>query len=72
MNEFMHLIGANDVRAAGNAISSAAGQIQSAAGQFDSSVQDLKRFMDDWLQRFEYLLNEQQKNQNNKEDESDE
>ena len=62
MAEHVHLIGAEEVSRAGTQISSAASDMQRAASNIDQSVFNLREFMDDWLNRFEYILNEHQKN----------
>jgi len=63
MPEYVHLIGAEDVARAGSQISSAAGDMQRAASSIDQSIFNLRQFMDDWLNRFEFVLNEHQKKQ---------
>ncbi len=54
--EHINLLGAEDVRSAGQNISSAAGDMNRAASSFDASVQDMKRFLDDWMMRLEEVL----------------
>lgn len=54
--ETVHLIGAEDVRSAGNTISGAADEMKRAAGNIDYALQQHQRFMDDWLQRFEAVV----------------
>jgi hypothetical protein len=49
--ETIHLIGAEDVRRAGNEISSAADQIQRAASGFDNSAERLTRQLEDHAMR---------------------
>lgn len=60
--QYVHLIGAEDIRRAGSNINSAADNMQRAASNFDQSIFSLRQYMDDWLNRFEYILNEHQKN----------
>jgi hypothetical protein len=54
--EYVHLIGAEDIRSAGNSMRSAADDMRSAASSIDSSFDRHQRFLDDWLQRFEAAL----------------
>lgn len=56
MADFINLIGAEDVRAAGNTMRSAADTMGSAAGSFTWALEQHQRFMDDWLQRFADVL----------------
>lgn len=49
----IHLHGAEDVRVAGSRMVDAADTMRSAASNIDGSMENFKRFMDDWLQRFE-------------------
>jgi len=56
MAEFIHLMGAEDVRAAGSSIRSAASEIQRAASQIDESLNRHRIFMDDWLLRLEDIF----------------
>lgn len=53
MVDTVHLIGAEEVRSAGNTISHAADEMKRAAGNMEYALQQHQRFMDDWLQRFE-------------------
>ena len=56
MSEYIHLIDAEDVRAAGHQMASAADDMNRAAGNFESLFERHYRFMDDWLQRFESAI----------------
>ncbi|WP_095081660.1 hypothetical protein [Mesorhizobium sophorae] len=56
MAEYMHLIGAEEVRSAGNAMSGAASEMRGAASSIDSAFERHHRFLDDWLQRFEAAM----------------
>jgi Sec-independent protein translocase protein TatA len=56
MTEYMHLIGAEDVRAAGRAMNEAASEMQRAMSYMDSALQQHQRFMDDWLMRFQQTM----------------
>ena len=58
-DQYVHLIGAEDIRRAGANIDSAATNMNRAAANFDSSVYRLIRFMDDWLMRFEQIIDKQ-------------
>lgn len=59
MAEYMHLVGAEDVRSAANTMSSAASEMNSAARSIDWTMEQQRRFMDDWLQRFEAIVEKQ-------------
>jgi hypothetical protein len=61
MSEYIHLIGADDVRSAGHQMACAASEMSQAASSFDSVFERQRRFMDDWLQRFESVLEEMKK-----------
>jgi len=52
------LLGAEDVRSAGNTIKSAAEDMNRAANSISDSLTDYKGFMDDWLVRLSILLEE--------------
>ncbi|WP_095203699.1 hypothetical protein [Mesorhizobium carmichaelinearum] len=56
MAEYMHLIGAEEVRSVGNAMSGAASEMRGAASSIDSAFERHHRFLDDWLQRFEAAM----------------
>lgn len=56
MSEHVILIGAEDVRSAGNTISHAAEEMKQAVRNFDYTLDRHHLFMDDWLQRFEAVL----------------
>lgn len=55
--ESIYLNGAEDVRSAGNTMSNAADEMKRAAGNIDYTMQQHQRFLDDWLQRFEVVVN---------------
>jgi phosphoribosylpyrophosphate synthetase len=50
------LIGADDVRSAGGTIARAAETMSSAASTISSALEQHQRFMEDWLQRFEFVI----------------
>ena len=52
MSDYVHLVGAEDVRTAAITMRSAAEQMQSAAMAIDSSLERHQRFLDEWLERF--------------------
>ena len=56
MSEYIHLIGAEDVKSAGHQMASAASDMSRAVGNFESVFFQHHRFMDDWLQRFELAI----------------
>lgn len=51
------LVGADDVRAGGNAMREAAQEMKNAAGMIEDSLNRHRQFMDDWLDRFSSALN---------------
>lgn len=59
MAEYMHLIGAEDVRTAANRMASAGADMQQAATIIDSALERHRGFMDDWLQRLEAVMRPQ-------------
>jgi hypothetical protein len=50
------LVGAEEVASAGRQMREAAAEMNRAAGNMEASVQELKRFMDDWLNRLENIF----------------
>ena len=56
MNDYMHLIGADEVKSAGSSMCSAANDLRRAADVFDESLHRHQLFLDDWLQRLEGIL----------------
>jgi len=56
MADYMTLMGADDVRSAGNTMREAASTMCRAASEIDYSLQQHQRFLDDWLQRFQAAL----------------
>lgn len=56
MAEFMHLVGAEDVRAAASRMSDAADRMNAAASAIDDALFRDRRLRDEQLQRFEVLV----------------
>ncbi len=56
MSSYLTLLGAENVERAGYQMSAAAERMQSAASSIDWSLQQHSRNMDDWLNRFEALV----------------
>ena len=54
-----YLIGADDVARAGHAMSQAADKMQHAASAIEWSLTQHQRFLEDWLQRFETIMNKE-------------
>ena len=54
--EYMHLVGAEQVQAAGHAMTNAAHEMKSAASAIDETMRQHRQFMEDWLMRFEAVL----------------
>ena len=58
MPDYIHLIGAEDVRRAGATISGAATTMQRAASQIEDSLDRHRMFLEEWLSRFEAIIKE--------------
>ncbi len=58
MNEYVTLLGADDVKSAGHNISSAADTIRSAAGDLEMSVHRCRELGHELLDRLEGILRE--------------
>ena len=58
MAEYITLLGAEDVRAAGSSMKSAAETIRQAAGSLEDSLFRHRQFMDEWMCRLETLKEE--------------
>jgi hypothetical protein len=58
MADYVTLLGAEQVQSAGHSMWRAADQMQFAASAIETVLFRHQRFMDDWLQRFEYILTE--------------
>lgn len=56
MTEFIHLIGAEDVRKAASTISQAAQTMQSVASQMDATATNLKQYLEEWYYRLDDLI----------------
>ena len=56
MSESMYLMGSEAVAHAGSQIQNAAEQMQRAGDSIANSSYDLKQFMNDWLDRFRQVL----------------
>lgn len=56
MSEHVILVGAEDVRSAGNAVRHAAEDMRSAANTISEALDRQRTFMDDWLMRFEVAM----------------
>ena len=55
-DQYMTLMGAEQVQSAGRQMSSAADQMSRAAASIDETMHRQRLFMDDWLQRLEAAL----------------
>lgn len=64
MVEYMHLIGAEDVRAASNNMRQAADDMQRAAGSISDTLEAQRRYMDEWIGRFESAVKEMRESPN--------
>lgn len=58
MTDFINLLGADDVRAAGSKIQGAASDMNRAAGSIEDSLHRHRLFLDDFLARLECMLKE--------------
>lgn len=58
MGDFIYLVGAEDVRSAGNTIASAATDMRAAVNNLDGVLLRHQTFMDEWLIRFEAAVRE--------------
>ena len=56
MNDYITLLGTDDVYRAGSMMQSAATDMKNAAAWTEESLQRHRLFMDDWLMRFEEIL----------------
>lgn len=56
MNDFITLLGAEDVRSAGSSMRTAAGEMQRAAASIEDSLARHRMFLDDWLLRLESII----------------
>lgn len=56
MADYITLMGAEQVQSAASRMSSAASEMIRAASSIEDSFQRHQRFMDDWLQRLESVL----------------
>lgn len=59
----IYLVGSEDVRAAGNAMTHAANEMQRAAGTIESALDRHRMWMDDWLARLERVIEASQSEQ---------
>jgi hypothetical protein len=58
MTEFVHLVGAEDVLRAGNAMREAASTMKHAADMIDQALRDHRQFSENWLVTFEKSVKE--------------
>jgi hypothetical protein len=56
MNDYITLLGAEQVQSAANTMRSAADTMGCAVNNLDSMMERNHRFMNDWLQRFEDVV----------------
>jgi len=56
MSEYITLLGAEQVQSAGCSMRDAGVRMQSAASSIEDSIQRHERFLDDWLTRFEIVV----------------
>ena len=69
MGEYITLLGAEQVQQAANSMREAASQMQRAADYMNDTAERQRRFMDDWLARFEEVLERQSVKQKGAENE---
>ena len=70
MNDFINLLGADDVARAGSTMRGAAETIQQAANCIAESVEINRRTLDDFLIRLEYVLKEDREGRKEKKNEN--
>lgn len=58
MSNYVTLMGAEDVRSAGNRMASAADEMQRAAANMAHAFEQHQRFLDDWLERLNGTLSD--------------
>lgn len=58
MSEYMHLIGADDVRSAAGTMAQAARDMQRAAASISDALESQRRYMEEWIGRFESVVKE--------------
>ncbi len=56
MAEYIHLVGADDVRSAGNRMAAAAQDMLRAANIIDATWHRQQQYLEDWLFRFEQIM----------------
>ncbi len=56
MADYITLLGAEDVRRAGSLMQSAADDMRCAASNMSSALEQHQRWMDDWLSRFQQVI----------------
>ena len=56
MSEYITLLGAEDVRSAGASMRSAASDMNRASANINEALLQHQRFLDEWLLRFERVL----------------
>lgn len=56
MSEYVHLLGAEDVKRAGHEMRQAAEQMQRATSEMAELLRMNQRWMDEWLERFQAVL----------------
>ena len=56
--EFIQLVGTEEVRSAGYTMRQAAEQMANVSSNMQITLEAHQRFLDDWLLRFEHMLNE--------------
>lgn len=62
--ESIYLSGSEDVRNAASTISSAADEMKRAASNLEYALQSHERFLDDWLARFQEVIESAGKDKN--------
>lgn len=64
MSDRMYLTGSEDVRTAGNTMANAADTMAHAADTMNAALERHQRFLDDWLSRFEQIIEKGMNNEN--------
>ncbi len=58
MNQYLHLIGTEEVNRAGQKMNDAAGEMSRASSSIADTLERHQRFMSEWLVDFERILTE--------------
>lgn len=60
MNDYITLLGADDVRSAGYKMTSAADSMNRAASAISEALERHKQYLEEWISRFEVALDKEE------------